>query len=77
MNHFGKVTTPRPAKMSPGVWGGCSDDQFFDLFDGFSIATPGRAEDDGYEGDLLAVRNVKSGMVLMGRLASGGVVLVR
>jgi flagella basal body P-ring formation protein FlgA len=45
--------------------------------DGFSIATPGRAEDDGYEGDLLAVRNVKSGMVLMGRLASGGVVLVR
>jgi flagella basal body P-ring formation protein FlgA len=45
--------------------------------EGFSIAAPGRAEDDGYEGDLLAVRNVKSGVVLMGRLASGGVVLVR
>ena len=44
--------------------------------DGFSIATPGRAEVDGYEGDLLTVRNIKSGVVLMGRLAANGIVLV-
>ena len=44
--------------------------------DGFSIATPGRAEADGYEGDLLTVRNIKSGVVLMGRLAANGIVLV-
>jgi len=45
--------------------------------EGFVIATPGRAEEDGYEGDLVAVKNIKSGIVLSGRVAQGGVVLVR
>ena len=45
--------------------------------DGFSIETPARAEEDGYEGDLVAVRNLKSGIVLSGRVGQGGIVLVR
>jgi flagella basal body P-ring formation protein FlgA len=45
--------------------------------EGFSIATPARAEEDGYEGDLVAVRNIKSGIVLSGRVGQGGIVLVR
>ncbi len=45
--------------------------------DGFSIETPGRAEEDGYEGDILAVRNIKSGIVITGRVAHAGLVLVR
>jgi len=45
--------------------------------DGFSIETPGRAEEDGYEGDILAVRNIKSGIVITGRVARAGLVLVR
>lgn len=45
--------------------------------EGFSIATPARAEEDGYEGDLIAVRNIKSGIVLSGRVGQGGTVLVR
>ena len=45
--------------------------------EGFSIATPARAEEDGYEGDLVAVRNIKTGIVLSGRVGQGGTVLVR
>ena len=45
--------------------------------DGFSVSMPGKAEEDGYEGDLLAVRNLRSGVVISGRLAPGGVVVIR
>jgi flagella basal body P-ring formation protein FlgA len=44
--------------------------------EGFSIETPGRAEEDGYEGDILAVRNVKTGIVITGKVAHAGLVLV-
>jgi flagellar basal body P-ring formation protein FlgA len=45
--------------------------------EGFSIATPARAEEDGFEGDLVAVKNLRSGVVLSGRVAQAGIVIVR
>lgn len=44
--------------------------------DGFAIESQGRAEEDGFQGDLLAVRNVKSGIVVTGRVARSGLVTV-
>ena len=43
---------------------------------GFNISVPGKAEQDGYEGDLIMVRNIRSGAVLKGRLERGKVVSV-
>ena len=43
---------------------------------GFQIATPARAEEDGYEGDLISVRNAKTGVVLKGRLERDKTVVV-
>lgn len=45
--------------------------------EGFSISATGRAEEDGFEGDLVSVRNIKSGMVLSGRVAASGTVIIR
>jgi flagellar basal body P-ring formation protein FlgA len=45
--------------------------------EGFSIATPAQAEEDGFEGDLVAVKNLRSGVVLSGRVAQAGIVIVR
>lgn len=35
---------------------------------GFEIATPARAEEDGYEGDLISVKNSRTGAAMKGRL---------
>ena len=43
---------------------------------GFEISVPGRAEQDGYEGDLIAVKNVKTGAILKGRLERSKIVSV-
>ena len=43
---------------------------------GFEISVPGRAEQDGYEGDLIAVKNVRTGAILKGRLERGKTVSV-
>jgi len=43
---------------------------------GFNISVPGKAEQDGYEGDLIMVRNIRSGAVLKGRLERGKMVSV-
>jgi flagella basal body P-ring formation protein FlgA len=43
---------------------------------GFQIAAPARAEEDGYEGDLISVRNAKTGVVLKGRLERDKTVVV-
>ena len=43
---------------------------------GFNISVPGKAEQDGYEGDLIMVRNSRSGAVLKGRLERGKFVSV-
>ncbi len=43
---------------------------------GFEISVPGRAEQDGYEGDLIAVKNSRTGAVLKGRLERGKIVSV-
>jgi len=43
---------------------------------GFEIAAPARAEEDGYEGDLIAVRNIKTGVALKGRLERDKKVIV-
>jgi hypothetical protein len=43
---------------------------------GFNISVPGKAEQDGYEGDLIMVRNTRSGAVLKGRLERGKTVSV-
>ena len=43
---------------------------------GFEISVPGRAEQDGFEGDLISVKNVRTGAVLKGRLERGKIVSV-
>jgi flagella basal body P-ring formation protein FlgA len=43
---------------------------------GFEISVPGRAEQDGYEGDLIMVKNSRTGIVLKGRLERGKIVSV-
>ena len=43
---------------------------------GFNISVPGKAEQDGYEGDLIMVRNTRSGAVLKGRIERGKIVSV-
>lgn len=43
---------------------------------GFEISSPGRAEHDGYEGDLISVKNLKTGAVVKGRLERGKTVSV-
>lgn len=43
---------------------------------GFNISVPGKAEQDGYEGDLIMVRNTRSGAILKGRLERGKIVSV-
>lgn len=45
--------------------------------EGFSISATGKAEEDGFEGDLVSVRNVKSGILLSGRVAQSGTVIIR
>jgi len=45
--------------------------------DGFSISATARAEEDGFEGDLVSVRNLKSGVLLSGRVAQSGTVIIR
>jgi flagella basal body P-ring formation protein FlgA len=44
---------------------------------GFQIALPGRAEQDGYEGDVISVRNLNSGKIVTGRLEAGKTVHIR
>ena len=43
----------------------------------FEIFMPGRAETDGYEGDLISVRNIKTGAKLVGKLGPGGIVQLK
>lgn len=43
----------------------------------FEILMPGRAEADGYEGDLISVRNIKTGAKLVGKLGPGGIVQLK
>ncbi len=43
----------------------------------FEIFMPGRAEGDGYEGDLISVRNIKTGAKLVGKLGPGGIVQLK
>jgi hypothetical protein len=44
---------------------------------GFEIIAPGKAETDGYEGDLITVKNAKTGVKLTGKLGPGAIVLVK
>ena len=44
--------------------------------EGFEISSPGRAEQDGYEGDLISVKNLKTGALVKGRLERGKTVSV-
>jgi flagella basal body P-ring formation protein FlgA len=43
---------------------------------GFEIATPARAEEDGYEGDLISVKNSRTGAAMKGRLQHDKTVVV-
>lgn len=44
---------------------------------GFEIIAPGKAETDGYEGDLITVKNARTGVKLTGKLGPGATVLVK
>jgi flagella basal body P-ring formation protein FlgA len=43
---------------------------------GFEIATAARAEEDGYEGDLISVKNSRTGATMKGRLERNKTVTV-
>jgi len=43
---------------------------------GFEISVPGRAEQDGYEGEVITVRNTRSGSALKGRVGKGKTISV-
>lgn len=43
---------------------------------GFEIASPGKAEQDGFEGDLITVRNTRTGAAMKGRVEQGKIVSV-
>ena len=43
---------------------------------GFEISVPGLAEQDGYEGDVIVVKNARTGVALKGRLERGKIVSV-
>ncbi len=43
---------------------------------GFEIVVPGRAEQDGYEGELIVVRNLRTGAVIKGRVEKNKIVSV-
>lgn len=43
----------------------------------FEIMMPGRAEADGYEGDIIPVKNIKTGAKLVGKLGPGGIVQLK
>jgi flagella basal body P-ring formation protein FlgA len=43
---------------------------------GFEISVPGKAEQDGFEGDLISVKNTRTGALLKGRLERGKIVSV-
>ncbi len=43
---------------------------------GFNISMPGKAEEDGFEGTLISVRNTQSGVLLKGRLGAGKIVAI-
>ena len=43
---------------------------------GFQISVPGRAEQDGFEGDVITVRNNRTGATLKGRIERGKTVTV-
>jgi len=44
---------------------------------GFDIAVKGRAEQDGFEGELISVTNMGTGAVLKGRLEAGKIVTIQ
>lgn len=44
---------------------------------GFDIAVKGRAEQDGFEGELISVTNTGTGAVLKGRLEAGKIVTIQ
>lgn len=43
---------------------------------GFEIATPAKAEEDGYEGDLISVKNIRTGSPMKGRLQRDKTVII-
>lgn len=43
---------------------------------GFEIATPAKADEDGYEGDLIAVKNARTGAAMKGRLQRDKTVII-
>jgi flagella basal body P-ring formation protein FlgA len=72
----GNVLTTRNVARAPTVMKGETVTLIAEG-DGFSISATGRAEEDGFEGDLVSVRNVRSGVVLSGRVAQSGTVIIR
>jgi flagellar basal body P-ring formation protein FlgA len=72
----GNVLTTRNVARAPTVMKGETITLIAEG-EGFSISATARAEEDGFEGDLVSVRNVKSGVVLSGRVAQSGTVIIR
>lgn len=72
----GNVLTTRNVARAPTVMKGETITLIAEG-EGFSISATARAEEDGFEGDLVSVRNVKSGVLLSGRVAQSGTVIIR
>lgn len=71
----GAVLTARNIVKSPLVMKG-ETVNLLAAGQGFEIATPARAEEDGYEGDLISVKNVRTGAPMKGRLQRDKTVIV-
>lgn len=72
----GNVLTTRNVARAPTVMKGETVTLLAEG-DGFTISAAARVEEDGYEGDLVSVRNIKTGILLSGRVAQGGTVIIR
>ena len=72
----GNVLTTRNVARAPTVMKGETVTLIAEG-EGFSISATARAEEDGFEGDLVSVRNLKSGILLSGRVAQSGTVIIR
>jgi flagella basal body P-ring formation protein FlgA len=71
----GAVLTTRNVMKSPLVMKG-ETVNLLAAGQGFEIATPARAEEDGYEGDLISVKNIRTGAPMKGRLQRDKTVVV-
>jgi flagella basal body P-ring formation protein FlgA len=72
----GSILTKRNVARAPDILKG-EKIILMAIGSGFAISADGIAEEDGYEGDILHTRNIKSGTSVAGKLGASGIVEIR